>query len=186
MMVIKTSESHPLRVDFVKPLSAPGKIGMTLCPGKHQDDGISGKWRRDLASDIRSIIDTGATALVTLVESHELDYLHVPHLGQQCQGAGLEWHHLPIEDQCAPDEPFELLWAQVGVKLRTSLRDGEVFVLHCMGGLGRAGTIAARLLVELGESPESAIERVRDARRGAIETRVQEDYVGRCVPVNVE
>lgn len=182
----RTSESHPLRIDFVKPLSAPGKIGITLCPGKQQDDGLSGKWRRDLASDIRRIIDTGAAALVTLVESHELDYLGVPELGQHCQETGLKWHHLPIEDQCAPDESFELLWVQVGVILRSSLRDGDVFVLHCMGGLGRTGTVAARLLIELGESPESAIERVRDARRGAIETRVQEDYVGRCTPINAE
>jgi len=182
----RTSESHPMRIDFVEPLSAPGKIGMTLCPGKHQDYGLSGKWRRDLALDIKSIIDTGATVLVTLVESHELDYLGVSDLGQQCQEAGLEWHHLPIEDQCAPDESFELLWAEVGEELRLSLRDGGVFVLHCMGGLGRTGTVAARLLVELGESPESAIERVRDARRGAIETRVQEDYIGRCTPIAAE
>ena len=179
----RTSESHPLRIDFVRPLSAPGKIGMTLCPGKHQHNGLSGRWRRDLAPDIKSIIDTGATALVTLVERHELDYLGVSDLGQRCQESGLEWLHLPIEDQCAPDESFELLWAQVGVKLHSSLRSGDVFVLHCMGGLGRTGTVAARLLVELVESPESAIERVRDARRGAIETRVQEDYIGRCTPI---
>jgi ADP-ribosyl-[dinitrogen reductase] hydrolase len=182
----RTSKSHPLRIDFVKPLAAPGKIGMTLCPGKHQDNGQSGRWRRDLSLDIQAIVDTGATALVTLVESHELDNLRVPGLGQKCQEAGLEWHHLPIVDRCAPDEPFELLWAQIGVKLRSSLRDGDAFVLHCMGGLGRAGTVAARLLVELGESPESAIERVREARRGAIETRVQEDYVGRCTTINAE
>jgi len=144
----RTSESHPLRIDFVKPLSAPGKIGMTLCPGKHQDNGLSGRWRRDLVSDIKRIIDSGATVLVTLVERHELDYLGVSDLGQQCQVAGLEWHHLPIKDQCAPDESFELLWARVGEKLRLRLRDGDVFVLHCMGGLGRTGTVAAPIDAE--------------------------------------
>ena len=50
-------------------------------------------------------------------------------------------------------------------------------LVHCRGGLGRAGTIAARLLIELGIEPATAIERVRAVRPGAIETRAQEEYV---------
>ena len=45
---------------------------------------------------------------------------------------------------------------------------------HCRGGLGRAGMISARLLVESGVEPEVAIAKVRAARPGAIETREQE------------
>ena len=42
-------------------------------------------------------------------------------------------------------------------------------------------TVAARLLVELGASPEDAIRRVRDARsRHAIETASQEAHLARC------
>jgi ADP-ribosyl-[dinitrogen reductase] hydrolase len=44
-------------------------------------------------------------------------------------------------------------------------------LVYCCGGLGRAGTIAARLLVELGAEPITAIAGVRKARPGAIETR---------------
>lgn len=50
-------------------------------------------------------------------------------------------------------------------------------LVHCRGGLGRAGTIGARLLIELGMEPETAIRRVRAMRPGAIETREQEKYV---------
>lgn len=39
---------------------------------------------------------------------------------------------------------------------RAQRRRGSV-LLHCRGGLGRAGTIAARLRVELGTEPEAAI-----------------------------
>jgi ADP-ribosylglycohydrolase len=46
-----------------------------------------------------------------------------------------------------------------------------------MGGLGRTGTIAARLLVEFGVDPEKAIREIRMARPGSIETREQEEYV---------
>ena len=56
-------------------------------------------------------------------------------------------------------------------------------LIHCRGGLGRAGTIAARLLVELGMRPDEAVRRVRDARGpGAIETPAQEAHVLGCVP----
>ena len=50
-------------------------------------------------------------------------------------------------------------------------------LVHCRGGLGRAGTIAARLLVELGMEPKQAIASVRAVRPGAIETSDQEDFV---------
>jgi ADP-ribosyl-[dinitrogen reductase] hydrolase len=52
-----------------------------------------------------------------------------------------------------------------------------------MGGLGRAGTIASRLLVELGWSPEEAIREVRRVRPGALETDEQEDFVHGCVAI---
>ena len=45
---------------------------------------------------------------------------------------------------------------------------GGKVLIHCRGGLGRAGLVAALLLVEEGVSPPEAIRRVRAARPGAI------------------
>jgi ADP-ribosyl-[dinitrogen reductase] hydrolase len=42
--------------------------------------------------------------------------------------------------------------------------------------------IAARLLIELGEAPRKALERVRAARPGAVETREQEQHVLGQIP----
>ena len=67
--------------------------------------------------------------------------------------------------------------AEVGEGLRGRLRDGFSVLVHCKGGLGRAGTIASRLVVELGTSPGEAVLAVRHARPGAIETREQHEYV---------
>jgi ADP-ribosyl-[dinitrogen reductase] hydrolase len=61
------------------------------------------------------------------------------------------------------------------------MQDGNRIVVHCRGGLGRTGVIAARLLIELGEAPDKALQRVRAARPGAVETPEQEDYVLRGV-----
>jgi protein-tyrosine phosphatase len=55
----------------------------------------------------------------------------------------------------------------------------ETIVIHCVGGLGRTGTIAACCLAALGQSPEYAIDAVRAARPGAIQTSFQERFVPR-------
>jgi ADP-ribosyl-[dinitrogen reductase] hydrolase len=76
-----------------------------------------------------------------------------------------------------PDERFERAWDVAGEELRSILRTGSSVLVHCRGGLGRAGTIAARLLVELGTEPATAIANVRAVRPGAIETSDQERFV---------
>jgi Cyclin-dependent kinase inhibitor 3 (CDKN3) len=83
-----------------------------------------------------------------------------------------------IEDGDIPDAVFEKSWETVGTQLREELLRGGKILIHCKGGLGRSGMIAARLLVELGAAtPEAAIRRVRVSRPGAIETREQERHV---------
>jgi len=61
--------------------------------------------------------------------------------------------------------------------LRSRVRAGFNVLVHCKGGLGRAGTIAARLLIELGVEPQKAVDQVRQSRVGAIETQTQMSYV---------
>ena len=106
-----------------------------------------------------------ACAVVTQVEPAELMMLKVPHLGEAVHARGMAWHHLPIADYSIPDERFEQIWQTQGRALRTRLCHGENILVHCKGGLGRAGMIAARLLVELGMAPEDAIHAVRRGRR---------------------
>ena len=57
------------------------------------------------------------------------------------------------------------------------LKRGENIVVHCRGGRGRSGLLAARLLVEMGVDPEAAILQVRAANPLAIETPVQEAHI---------
>jgi protein-tyrosine phosphatase len=132
---------------------------------------------RALAIDLDAIRDWGAAAVVTLIESKELSLLEVERLGAEVCLRGMLWFHLPIVDVSVPDLRFEQQWAVRGEELRTILRGGRDILVHCRGGLGRAGTIAARLLVELGMEPGRAIAEVRAVRPGAIETREQENFV---------
>lgn len=177
MGTTRTSQSDPLRIDGIAADPAPGIIGLTICPGKHDSHAMSGAWARDLDADLKAIRDWGATTLVTLIEEHEFELLKVPDLPDRAATAGLRWYHLPIRDVSIPDKRFEARWPAVSSELRAVLEAGGRVAVHCRGGLGRSGTIAARLLVELGNSPNDAIDRVRAARPGAIETMGQERYV---------
>ena len=177
---IKTSQTHPLRIDWVQPLGVPGRIGMTFCPGKKQHDAMSGgDWDRDLALDIKAILEWDGTVLVSLLEDHEIEELQVGAIEDQLQGR-LDFYRIPIADGDVPDARAEAAWQSIGTLLRRRLVDGESIVIHCKGGLGRTGTMAARVLVEFGEAPEEAMRRVRTARAGAIENAKQEAYVLAC------
>ena len=172
--------STPLRIDPVSAGEGMGRIGITLCPGKTDPCGMAGPWKRDLTEDLDAIRDWGTRAVVTLVTGQEMKDLKVQDLGAGVRSRKMEWWHLPIPDGHVPDEDFEARWVEAGAALRSHLRSGRDVLVHCKGGLGRAGTIAARLMVELGTPPKDAIRLVRESRScDAIETQ-QEAHVRSC------
>lgn len=184
MTFIRTSQTHPLQIAEVRLTPSHGRIGITFCPGKQDRFAHTGAWDRDLALDLDAIVAWGAMLVVTLVEPSELKSLKVPHLGDEVQKRGMEWRHLPIADYSTPTESFEQVWEKEGRTIRDKLRRGEDILVHCKGGLGRAGMIAARLLAELGMDPEEAIRTVRSARKGAIETPSQLALVRKTLPID--
>jgi ADP-ribosyl-[dinitrogen reductase] hydrolase len=157
-----------------------GKVGVTFCPGKIQSFGLTGAWARDLALDLDAVAAWNAAAVVTLIDDQEISRLQVPTLGGEVESRHMRWLHLPIRDRGVPSVDFENAWEQVGEDLRSRLRSGFNVIVHCMGGLGRAGTIATRLLVEFGWSASDAVAEVRRVRPGAIETAAQLDHVHGC------
>jgi ADP-ribosyl-[dinitrogen reductase] hydrolase len=173
----RTSLTHPLQIAVVKAGASFGRIGITFCPGKYDHHAMTGEWDRDLSLDLDRVRDWGASAVVTLLEPNELTLLRVESLGAEVLRRNMIWFHLPIVDVSIPNARFEKEWSTAGDELCSILRRGHDVLVHCRGGLGRAGTIAARLLIELGMEPTKAIEDVRAVRPGAIETSDQERYV---------
>jgi len=174
---IRTSKTHPLNIAEVRMDGADGRIGVTLAPGKCDPNSMSGGWARDLALDLDAIETWEAGTIVTLIEPHEFELLKIPTLGEAVRERGMEWLHLPIRDVDIPNAEFEAAWPRHSARLRARLKAGENVLIHCRGGQGRAGMIAARLLAEDGLAPAAAIARVRAARPGAIETPKQEACV---------
>lgn len=178
-MSIRTSQTHPLQIAEVQASPSHGHIGITFCPGKHDRQAATGAWARDLSLDLDVVQAWGAALVLTLVEPAELISLKVPDLGQAIEARGLLWRHMPIADYGVPTAAFESQWQTQGREIRSMLRSGANVLVHCKGGLGRAGMMAARLLVELGMAPEEAIRAVRRVRKGAIETPSQLEVVKR-------
>lgn len=168
--------AHLLEIAEVSAGSAGGKIGISRCPGKPvpRKDGPS---QGDLVADLDAVAAWKAVAILTLIDDDEIEALGIVGFGDEVRARGLAWHHLPIEDFSEPNRRFEKLWKTTGPELLGHLRAGRRVHMHCNMGLGRAGTIAARLLVELGLPPQTAIERIRLARPHAIQTDAQMDYV---------
>lgn len=162
----RTSFTDPLRIAELPVGEQGGAVGVTFAPGKRERGFRGDVWARDLDLDLAVIRDWGATHLVTLVEDHELERLRIRALPELAREHGLTWHHLPITDVHAPDDRFLRPWPAISALLVQKLKGGERVVVHCKGGLGRAGTVASMLLMDSGAvaSAKEAIRRVRAAR----------------------
>lgn len=170
--------NDPLKISAILCNRRGGAWGLTIAPGKRGPSAYGGQHDRDLETDVDIVETWGAHAVLTLMESHELRTFEIEGLGRAMIDRFLEWHHHPIVDGDVPGKDFEREWPRVSASLRALVARGGKVLVHCRGGLGRAGMVVARLLVEDGMAPEHAIGMVRAARgSGAIETRAQEAWV---------
>ena len=159
----------PLRVDWLNAEHiVSGKLGLTILPGR-RDLG------RSLVDDIASLKAEGIARVVCLVPENELHIYGVEGLFAAYQEAGIILKHLPILDQgvCTLAEMVDLInW------IDQYLVKGEKVLLHCVGGLGRSGLVAASYLKSKGMDAEEAMLAVRNARSPrAVESDVQEKFV---------
>lgn len=173
----RTSADSPLQIATIPVGKNGGRIGLTICPGKKGPSIFGPPWDRDLTTDVEVISAWDASLVLTLIEPYEFGLLCVNGLPEAVRNAGMVWHHAPIPDGSVPASAFEAAWQTIGPHISERLREGRSVVVHCRGGLGRAGIVAAMLLVMMGEDPKRAIDRVRAVRPGAIETPAQEAYV---------
>ncbi|MDP9477358.1 MAG: dual specificity protein phosphatase family protein [Actinomycetota bacterium] len=179
---VRTSESHAIYADFVpvEELGTPGRLGMTLAPGKKADSIFGFRWERDLETDLRVLkeAELAADVLVSLMEEHEYHEFEIPDLFTRDDIGGVEILRFAIVDGRAPLEEqaqeFEVLIRTI----ISRLEGNSNVVAHCRGGLGRTGTVAACVLVAMGRhSADTAMKVIRKARRDAIEPGEQEEYV---------
>jgi predicted protein tyrosine phosphatase len=107
-----------------------------------------------------ALASVGATAVVCLCEPFEYEHRY-PDYAVWVKDTGITW---PVHDLHAPDRPeaTRLVEAVTG-----RLDAGDGLIVHCGAGLGRAGTIAAAVLLHYGVSLDDALSTISAARPGA-------------------
>lgn len=151
------------------------RLGLSPCPGLplalHQPP--------ELAAAVETIRRWPATAVVSLMETREFERLGLSELPLLFQERIPVWMHLPIRDGDIPGPGCRKRWRLARLVIARLLLDGEDVVVHCLGGLGRTGTIAALCLMDAGicDGPE-AIGRIRRAHNvHAVENDEQVAFV---------
>lgn len=145
-----------------------GALILTPCPGTKQVE---------LETSLQQIKQQGAKAVVTALNAKEMEAAGVAQLPEVVTKLGMQWYHLPIEDDCAPEADFDKQWSQVSPELHDILKADGKIAIHCMGGSGRTGLLAAHLLLEKQWSLASIKQQVQELRPGAFTKQVQIDYI---------
>lgn len=150
------------------PVEGNGALILTACPGTKQVT---------LQGSLKQLKDQGVTVVVTAIDQAEMQAKNVGDLGAVAASLGLQWFHLPIEDDCVPDNAFQQRWQEISFDLHATLARGEKIAMHCMGGSGRTGLLAAHLLLERDWTLDEVIARVQALRPGAFKKEDQIEYV---------
>ena len=152
-------------------------IGLTHCPGRCGLDSAGHRWQRDLDRDLTAIEIWQADVVITLIETAEFATYGVPTIATAMGRRSFRWHHVPVADYSTPDERSLTAWRRAAPDVVDALsRNGRV-LFHCAAGLGRTGSVVAKLLVDMGLQPDDAIALIRARRPGSIETASQVAFV---------
>ena len=158
-----------LRIDWVDhELLKKGNIGLTILPGRKD-------YSRSVDEDLKQLKAYEVDTVIPLITDDEFSHYGVSDLLEKYEEYEFDVHRLPIMDQLvsSEEEMNELI----------SLLDNEInndkkVLLHCVGGLGRSGLVAACYLKYKGLKSDDAISAVRKVRGPrTVESKIQEDFV---------
>ena len=150
---------------FALPVSE-GILGIAPMPGR----------RGHYAEDFGHLRDWRPALVLSMATLPELARHGAGDLGADLQDTGTRWSHVPVVDFGVPSITEEDTWHEASRAALSALQGGGRVLIHCMGGCGRSGMAALRLMVEAGETPDAALARLRAVRPCAVETEDQLEW----------
>ena len=143
--------------------SLNGALALSPLPGR------SGAYAAVLAR----VVNWAPNLVLSMTETAEMHRVGAGQLGADLGAHGIGWVHLPIRDFGAPTGVTLTAWPEASRRARSVLDQGGRVLVNCFGGCGRSGMAVVRVLVEAGEAPAAAVDRLRAVRPCAIETEAQ-------------
>lgn len=177
-MATLTSIDEPIRLDPICDTSTGGILYLTFCPGKKQRATKRGKcnWNRCIHSDLDRIKhEYDIDYVLCLLEDHEFCSLQIHDYFDQVEKRDMEAIHYPIKDKDIPNCMKE--FHDHVEYIHKLIHDGYKVAVHCAGGVGRSGTIAAGILCYDGFSPDESIRLVQERRFNSIKRPSQQVFV---------
>ncbi len=156
-------QTHPYDI---LPLTGGGGLIFTPCPGTKG---------AGLEESLAQLKRAGAQAVISLTPSAEMTRLGVEKLPEACRDQDLDWFHLPVEDDSAPAAGFARAWAAGRAGVHAIFDRRGMVAIHCKGGSGRTGLMAAIILLERGVDRERATALVQGLRPKALRLQAHLD-----------
>lgn len=178
LLNIKNGSEGYMKDNFpISWIPVPGKdnqsFGVSNCPGKHQNSLLK---KLSLKNDLSSIWDQEINCIVSLITKDELKKLDINDFDKTITEYGFEHYSVEIQDLGIPSTnqlgTFKILTKNIIVAIKTEKK----VLIHCNAGLGRSGLFAGILVKEMTDI-NHPIDYIRKFRKGAIETKEQEEFI---------
>jgi protein-tyrosine phosphatase len=135
----------------------------------------SGDW---LPDEISGWQFAGINAVVSLLESHEVQDLGLVDEPSLCASREIDFLSFPIPDRGTPSSLRDT--SVPAEELVNRLRREQGVAIHCRAGIGRSGLISACVLLRLGVSFAEVFPMLSRARKVAVpDTSAQIEWVRR-------
>ncbi|BEI90688.1 uncharacterized protein CcaverHIS019_0307580 [Cutaneotrichosporon cavernicola] len=167
-----------------------GNLLLSSCPGKRlrMDGPVKGRGPvcRDLRADMRRIKGEGVGAIVCCLDDEELALLGVPwdYYREVASDIGLDIIRLPMPDGFTPVS-LQLFDAQVSLITQRYTLQGINVLVHCRGGIGRAGLTACAWAIKMGfvQPHPSLVNTVSKASESSSSSSSKKKSKSRSTPV---
>lgn len=154
-------------------LSDGANIIFTPCPGTKT---------QNLRDSISTLSAAGTNMLLSLMPHGELEKNNVKTINIECEKHDIRWFHLPINDDEAPTQFFETNWNKHKKEILLAIQNKQTIAIHCKGGTGRTGLVAALILNSAGYTKDETVKLVRGVRPKALTIAQQKSYFEEFTP----
>ena len=143
---------------------------ISSCPGYCKENGTSDERQSTHLEVIQSL---GVDQVIALTPDDELDRLGLADMPQRIMDTGIAWLQVPVVNFSTPEADQLDTFMAAMAEAKAKLDQGQHILVHCRGGTGRAGKVAAVMLIHYGIAPDDAISMIREQREGCIQTEEQ-------------